>query len=121
MSYSVPNISAAIVDPQKLYGYLLSPDHPVGRHKSRVFAGCGYARHNADELIAELKRVLQSGQLVDVVESFYGSKYIVEGDLRCSSGYALAIRTVWIVEAETGIPGFRDLSLRIRSDARTRK
>ena len=66
MGYSVPNISAAIVDPQKLYGYLLSPDHPVGRNKLRVFAGCGYARHNADELVAELKRILQDGQLFDV-------------------------------------------------------
>ena len=106
MDYSVPNIPAAIVDPQKLYGYLLSPGHPVGRNKSRVFAGCGYAQHNADDLIAELKRILQYGQLVDVVESFYGSKYIVEGDLRCSAGHLLAIRTVWIVEAETGIPRF---------------
>jgi hypothetical protein len=106
MSYSVPNISAAVVDPQKLHGYLLSPDHPVGRHKARVFACCGYARQNADELIAELKRVLQYGQLVDVVESFYGSKYIVEGDLRCFSGDRLGIRTVWIVEAETGTPRF---------------
>jgi hypothetical protein len=106
MSYSVPNVSAAFVDPQKLNGYLLSPDHPVGRNKSRVFASCGYTQQNADELIAELKRILRHGQLVDVIESVYGSKYIVRGDLRCSSGNVLGIRTVWIVEADIGVPRF---------------
>jgi hypothetical protein len=106
MEQSVPNIPAAIVDPLKLYGYLLSPDHPVGRNKSRVFAGCGYGQRNAEDLIAELKRILQHGQLAEVVESFYGSKYIVEGELRCSHGDLLRIRTVWIVETDSGIPRF---------------
>jgi len=29
--------------------------------------------------------VLRYGQLVDVIETFYGSKYILEGDLRCAA------------------------------------
>lgn len=34
----LPNAHAANVDPAKLVGYGLDPDHPVGKHKATVFA-----------------------------------------------------------------------------------
>ena len=106
MKQVVPNKQEAIVDHQKIVGYLLSPHHPVGRNKARVFAQCGYDPGHANELIAELKRIITEGQLVEVIESPYGSKYIVDGTLRCSRGIGLGIRTVWIVETDSRFPRF---------------
>ncbi|MGH7818267.1 MAG: DUF6883 domain-containing protein [Candidatus Binatia bacterium] len=34
----IPNADRAVVDPRKLRDYCLSPIHPRGRHKARVFA-----------------------------------------------------------------------------------
>jgi len=33
----LPNSESAIVDIRKLRDYCLNPDHPVGKHKARVF------------------------------------------------------------------------------------
>jgi len=106
MNQSVPNTQYAIVDRRKLDEYLLSPHHPVGRNKAHVFAHCGYDLGHIDELVGELKRIVTEGQLVEVIESPYGSKYIVDGKLDCAHGTTLGIRTVWIVEIHSLAPRF---------------
>jgi hypothetical protein len=78
MERHVPNRQAAIIESRKLADYLLSPEHPVGQNKARVFARCGYDQHNVDDLITELKRIITEGQLVGVVESLHGSKYTLD-------------------------------------------
>jgi hypothetical protein len=45
------------VDEQKVRDYLLSPVHPVGRFKARVFAALGFYARNADAFVAELRRI----------------------------------------------------------------
>lgn len=40
----LPNANSAIVDEAKVRDYLLSPEHPVGRFKARVFVAVGYRR-----------------------------------------------------------------------------
>ena len=50
----MPDGDAAIVDPQKLTGYCLNPEHPRGKHKARVFATLGFTGENADELRAAM-------------------------------------------------------------------
>ena len=40
----LPNADAATVDDAKVRDYLLSPEHPVGRFKARVFRSAGYRR-----------------------------------------------------------------------------
>ena len=42
----LPNAARAIVDEAKVRDYLLSPEHPVGRFKARVFRAAGYERDN---------------------------------------------------------------------------
>jgi Domain of unknown function (DUF4926) len=57
----IPGGDAAIVDRQKLTGYCLNPEHPRGKHKSRVFATLGFTAENADELRTALLRAAASG------------------------------------------------------------
>ena len=101
MNQVVPNRQYALVEHGKIVGYLLSSEHPVGRNKARLFARCGYDPGNAHELTADLKRIITEGQLVKVIESPWGLKYIVDGMLHCSRGTTLGIRTVWIIETES--------------------
>jgi len=38
----LPNADRVRIDERKVRGYLLSPSHPVGRFKARVFAALGF-------------------------------------------------------------------------------
>lgn len=45
----------AVINPKKLTEYALNPDHPVGRHKARVFeSALGFNKDNADDLLKQL-------------------------------------------------------------------
>ena len=46
----LPNADSAIVDEEKLRGYLLSPNHPVGRFKARFFFALGFSAEQWIEL-----------------------------------------------------------------------
>ncbi len=47
----LPHLERASVLREKLYDYVLNPDHPDGRHKARVFAAVlGIERSHADVL-----------------------------------------------------------------------
>jgi len=51
----LPNAEEAIVEIEKLRDYSLSPDHPVGKHKARVFeASLGLRREHAQETLERL-------------------------------------------------------------------
>jgi hypothetical protein len=39
----LPNAHLAEIDPEKLRGYLLSSEHPVGRFKARFFTALGFS------------------------------------------------------------------------------
>ena len=104
--FSVPNAVSAIVVPIKLRDYLLSHVHPVGRHKARAFAACGYFDHNWDDFSAELKRHVVEGGVVQTIESEHGVKYIVEGNIACPSRQLFYLRSVWILEKGSVTPRF---------------
>jgi hypothetical protein len=38
-----PNLERALVEPEKLHGYILSTTHPVGQLKATFFLGLGYS------------------------------------------------------------------------------
>ena len=53
-----------------------------------------------------LSEVARTGEVVDVVETLYGKKYMVDGELRAPTGVSIKIRTVWIVEKGAVVPRF---------------
>ncbi len=56
----IPGGDRAIVSEQKVYDYLLSPDHPIGRFKARVFNSVGYRRDLWQSLHADLVALADS-------------------------------------------------------------
>lgn len=51
----LPNTELAYIPPEKLAGYVLNSEHPVGKHKATVFkAVLGMTEKDADELAPRL-------------------------------------------------------------------
>ena len=101
----LPNADRVRIDERKVRGYLLSPSHPVGRFKARVFAALGFGEGTAEPFMAELRRIAAAGEVAEVEDTAFGRKYTVPGDLTGPAGSAHVL-TVWIQE-----PGQEDVRL----------
>ena len=99
----LPNAEHAVVDPAKVRDYLLSPEHPVGRTKARVFAVLGFRRAEwpalRDALLAHAL-----GEAEPAGGGPHGQKYAVRGILRGPAGREAPVVSVWIVLAGEGAP-----------------
>jgi hypothetical protein len=102
----LPNAETAYIPLPKLRDYLLSETHAIGRAKAAFFYKIGFTRERAEELQIALSDVARTGNVVDVVETLYGKKYVVDGELRAPMGASIKIRTVWIVEKGEVAPRF---------------
>ena len=78
----------------------------MGRAKARFFHGIGFSKEQADELRQALLEVAATGKVEQIVETPYGTKYIVDGKLFTPLGKRMSIRTVWIVEKGKDQPRF---------------
>jgi len=102
----LPNADKAIVEIEKLRDYCLSPVHPRGRHKARVF-------HSVLQITAgdaeDFRRVLLESALredaVLGVSDSYGSRYTIDFDFRRGERTA-EIRSCWIVRSGEIVPRF---------------
>ena len=92
----IPGHESAVVPDAKVRDYLLSPTHPVGRHKARWFQRLGYDQGRFQELADDL-RALASRDAESLGDEGYGEKYAVVGSIVLPSGAQYTVRTVWIV------------------------
>ncbi len=49
-------------------------------------------------LTQSLLETAQNGEVVDVKDSEYGSKFVVRGKVETPNGKVIALETVWIIE-----------------------
>jgi len=47
-----------------------------------------------------LLNIALDNEIGEVIQSIYGSKYVIEGTLQTPTAGAVRVRTVWIIEAE---------------------
>jgi len=98
----LPNADKAYVPEEKVRGYLLSPDHAIGRFKARFFEGLGFTADHWEELRSRLLDLAQEqAELGPATE--YGQKYYVFGRLQGPTG-ARDVVSVWIVLVGDDIP-----------------
>ncbi len=83
---------------EKLFEYLFSESHSVGKWKAAFFFSIGFGHHNAQLLKEALMKVAIENDYAKVVENLYGTKYVVDGDIVTPLGTTATIRTVWIRE-----------------------
>ena len=102
----LPNADKAIIDGEKIRGYILSSTHPVGRFKAAFFTRFGYSAEKWMEFEQRLRELILSQDVAVVEETQYGRKYVVEGSLESPSGEALKVVTVWVILKRQSIPRF---------------
>ena len=102
----LPNGKNAVVPIEKLTQYCLSPSHPRGRHKARVFlAVLRVQPEDAEEFRRKLLHVAETEDAVEAGRNEYGIKYLI--DFTWTRGALSArVRSLWILPKTDMRPRF---------------
>jgi uncharacterized protein len=102
---TLPHSDQAIIDPEKLRDYVLSPDHEHGRHKARVFASAlGIDREGWDYLRSQIATRVAEAEVSEVRTGRYGLRYSVPMLIEGLNGQTHEVITGWIIEEEGAPP-----------------
>jgi hypothetical protein len=96
-SLRLPNVENAVIDPEKLRDYLLSPSHPVGRFKAAFFSSLGYTQEDWKQFEADLRQQHLIKDAVLCRETSYGRKYEIRGKITGLAGKAKEVVSIWII------------------------
>ena len=100
----MPNRHRAVVEDMKIVDYLLNMQHQDGRGKALFFLNLGFR----SESIAVFRKALlthaASHQVTKEVQTKFGTKYIIEGEIETPRQDKVIIRTVWMAALHTDIP-----------------
>jgi hypothetical protein len=102
----LPNADRAVVQPEKVRDYLLSPLHPIGRFKAAVFGSIGFSGEQWRNLQLWLLELSRSGDATPGQESAHGQKFEIRATLVEPNGRTLAIVSVWMVLVGEDFPRF---------------
>ena len=101
----LPNFENASINSNKLTGYALNPEHPVGGNKAKVFeSALGYNQSNADELIQQVYQKLPQSEVTRGTLDQYGQRYTVNLMITGPNGNTVNVRTGWIIKTGSDIP-----------------
>jgi hypothetical protein len=103
----LPNVEEAVLDIRKLADYCLSPSHPRGRHKARVFRNAlQLAQSDAAWLRAALLGGVRGGEAIELPDDHQlGARWRV--DLVVTRHRkSIVVRTIWIVRNGERVPRF---------------
>ncbi len=91
----LPNAHLAIVEKEKITGYLLNPSHRYGASKARFFRQFGFRVEEWDVLAVAIRGHLQRHEVTKARETGFGPRYEVDGELNAPDGRSPRVRTVW--------------------------
>lgn len=103
---SLPNAESVIIEESKISGYLLSMDHPYGRHKAEFFQRFGFYANDWRVLVTALRNHAMNQKVTEVDDTPFGSKYIIDGPLETPDARNPSIRSVWFLETNEEMPRF---------------
>jgi hypothetical protein len=102
----IPNADRAILDLRKIEDYCLSPVHPRGRHKARVFReALGLLRDDAQWLREVLLSGMQRAEAQALADDANGRRWRVDIPLT-RHGKRVVVRTVWMVRSGEEVARF---------------
>ena len=102
----LPNKEKAYVPLTKLKDYLLSETHSIGKSKAKFLRSLGFNEMNVNLLKEGLIAIVHSGDVIEVISSLHGVKYIIDGLLTTPTGGSVKMRTVWIIDKGQERPRF---------------
>lgn len=94
----LPNAEAAVVEQEKVRGYLLNPRHRYGASKARFFAEFGFTLESWEVLAEALREHGRAHAVLREKETGFGPRYEVDGELAVPDGRRPRVRTVWQIE-----------------------
>ena len=102
----LPDAEDAIVEGRKRRDYCLSPEHPRGKHKARVFTSAlGLTAEDSEELRQALLSAAASEEAVPAEKDEYGQRYMLDFEMSTEVGRA-TVRSGRIVRSGEGFPRF---------------
>ena len=93
----------AVISETKIKRYLLV--WRVWNDKSQWLASAGYSMDNWQQLHSDIRQLLE-GSATFVRENPWGRLYEIRGVLSGPNGRKLAVRSIWMIESETGLTKF---------------
>jgi hypothetical protein len=110
MTTRLPNGEEAILDIRKIEDYCLSPSHPRGRHKARVFReALGLQRSDGAwlrDILLEAARSSEASPIaIDDIDDPWGVYWRLDLTVR-RQGKSAVVRTIWIVRTGESEPRF---------------
>lgn len=102
----LPNAQRARVDREKIADYLLAASHPHGQSKAEFFFKFGFRIAQWQNLADALRIHGASHQVIRIIETNYGTKYIIDGLLETPDGRNPYVRTIWQIDKESDYPRF---------------
>ncbi|MEX1253605.1 MAG: DUF6883 domain-containing protein [Dehalococcoidia bacterium] len=102
----LPNADQAVIAPEKLRDYLLSPRHPVGRFKAAFFARLGYTEADWAQLDADLRTQHLALDAEEAEPSRYGRKFTIIGPLTGPENSTSVLVSIWVIRHAEDHPRF---------------
>ena len=101
----LPNADRATVDEDKLSGYALNREHPLGRHKARVFqSALGIGQDDWEYLRDQFLAAIPSATVATVRVTSFGTLYEVPMLIEGLNGETHEVTTAWFVANDDDRP-----------------
>lgn len=100
----LPNAEKAVIRPEKLRDYLLSPERSGG--KAGLFARLGYTEANWERLGGDLYAMSLAADAEELPQTRFGKKFMIRAKLTGPSGVTESLVSVWIIEKGRDQPRF---------------
>jgi hypothetical protein len=105
-----PDFTDAEVDPGKIAGYAMNPDHPVGRNKYRaIHSATGLDAGDAARVEEQIREGVRSGTPILGKADEYGQRWAVDVPLTGPNG-SIVVRSAWIVDTGQTVPRLTTIS-----------
>src|SRR3989304_1717539 len=98
--------TTAVIAPEKVKEYLLSPTPRKRNDKSKWLAKADYKLKEWHKLEKDLRTQILSQNAVFTEETKYGQMYEIKGILTGPNGKTLSVRTIWMNEHESKLTKF---------------
>jgi hypothetical protein len=104
---ALPYYKAVDIPREKLEGYALNPEHPVGKHHAILFkAALGFDQSNWDVLARIIIEQLSYYEAVPGRKDKYGQRYNVTMPITGPNRKTADVLTAWIIDTGQVYPRF---------------
>jgi hypothetical protein len=91
----LPNANVALVEREKITGYLLDSSHRFGVSKARFFMQFGFRVEDWETLAEAFREHARQHEVSKEIATGFGSRYEIDAEIDAPDGRRPRIRTVW--------------------------